>query len=226
MKFILQSQNPLFCINIMRFTNERIDHLVYAVPDLDEAIKDLEKKFGIAPVRGGQHKSQGTHNALVHLGNHRYLEILGVDKSNPQVPPPRWMGVDLITRPRLTRWAVTTIDLDKDVAYLREIDPLLGEVKGGNRKKPDGTKVFWKFSLPLPEPEVEVLPFIISWQGSQHPTDSLPAACKLIALRATHPTPFLIEPAIHALDVDIQMEAAAEASLTAVIETPNGIVEI
>ena len=52
----------------MRYTNERIDHLVYAVPDLEKAIKEIEKKFGIAPVKGGQHKSQGTHNALLNLG--------------------------------------------------------------------------------------------------------------------------------------------------------------
>lgn len=210
----------------MKYTNERIDHLVYAVPDLEKAIKDIEKKFGIAPVTGGQHKSQGTHNALVNLGNRRYLEILAVDKSNKKVKPPRWMGVDLISRPRLTRWAVSTNDLDRDVAFLTEVDPRLGEVKSGNRKKPDGSKVFWKFSLPLPAPEVEVLPFIINWQGSQHPTDSLPEGCKLIALKATHRTPFLIEGAIHALDVDIEIEAAEEASLTAIIETPNGVVEI
>ncbi|MCB0518880.1 MAG: VOC family protein [Lewinellaceae bacterium] len=210
----------------MRYTNERIDHLVYAVPDLDQAIKDIEKKFGIAPIKGGTHKSQGTHNALVHLGSRRYLEILAIDKSNKQVKPPHWMGLDLIGRPRLTRWAVSTNDLDKDVDFLTEIDPRLGEIKGGQRRRPDGTKLFWKFSLPLPAPEVEVLPFIINWQGSDHPTNTLPEGCNLIALKATHPTPFLIEPAIHALDVDIEIDTAVEVSLTAIIDTPNGVVEI
>ncbi|HFA48835.1 MAG TPA: VOC family protein [Bacteroidetes bacterium] len=207
-------------------TLENVDHIVYAVPNLEEAISDIEKKLGVAPEPGGRHKSLGTHNALVNLGNGCYLELIAADPDNTTFSGEHWMGIDLITQPTITRWAVKTNDLDRDIHYLREVDPRLGNIKGGTRKKPDGTKFIWKASMPLPAPKVEILPFIIDWKGREHPTKSLPDACKLIELRATHPTPYFMETAIHAMNVDIKLGVADEASITAVIESPNGVVEL
>ena len=207
-------------------TLDNVDHLVYAVPDLEKAIKAIEKKLGVAPVMGGQHRSQGTHNALVHLGKDTYLEIIAADPSNDTFSGQRWMGIDLITEPKITRWAVKSNRLDRDRAYLALVDPNLGELKGGARKKPNGKKLIWKATVTLPEPEVEVLPFVIDWKGAEHPTKDLPKVCKLIELRSNHPTPYLIETAVHSLNIDMKMGVADTASITAVIETPNGVVEL
>ncbi|HHM20676.1 MAG TPA: VOC family protein [Bacteroidetes bacterium] len=210
----------------MKLTLDRVDHLVYAVPDLDEAVKELEKKLGVAPVPGGKHRSQGTHNALVHLGNNSYLEIIAPDPDNTDFTGQRWMGIDLIDRPTITRWAVSTNDLDRDRAYLATIDPQLGGIKGGSRKRPDGTKLIWKATVVLPEPKVEVLPFVIDWKGTDHPARSLPQVCQLVELRGEHPTPWFIETAIHSLNVGMKMGVADEPAITAIIETPKGRVEL
>lgn len=207
-------------------TLDNVDHLVYAVPNLEKAIADLEKKLGVAPVMGGQHRSQGTHNALIHLGNSCYLEIIAPDPSNKDFSGQRWMGIDLVTTPKITRWAVKSNDLDRDSAYLSTVDPRLGELKGGSRKKPDGSKLFWKATVTLPTPEVEVLPFIIDWKGADHPTNSLPRVCKLIELHGMHPTPYMVEAAVHSLNVDMKMGVADPPYIRAVIETPNGLVEL
>ena len=207
-------------------TLDNVDHLVYAVPDLEEAIEDLEKKLGVAPVIGGKHKSQGTHNALVHLGRNAYLEIIAADPSNETFTGQRWMGIDLITEPKITRWAVKSNKLDRDSGYLATVDPRLGDLKGGARKKPNGKKLIWKATVTLPEPEVEVLPFCIDWKGAEHPTKELPQVCKLIELRGNHPTPWLIEAAVHSLNIDMKMGVEEEASIKAIIETPNGMVEL
>src|SRR5690606_9108273 len=114
--------------------------LAYAVPNLEKAVADLVKKLGVAPVMGGHHRSQGTHNALVHLGKGCYLEIIAPDPSNTDFSGQRWMGIDLVTSPKITRWAVKSNDLDRDAAYLATVDPRLGDLKGGSRKKPDGKK--------------------------------------------------------------------------------------
>ncbi len=207
-------------------TLDNVDHLVYAVPNLKKAVTELKKRLGVAPVMGGQHRSRGTHNALVHLGKGCYLEVIAPDPDNDTFSGQRWMGLDLISKPRITRWAVKSNNLNRDRAYLATVDPRLGDLKGGSRKKPDGSKLIWKASVTLPDPEVEVLPFVIDWKGVEHPTSSLPQTCNLVELRGTHPTPFLIETAIHSLNIDMKLGVADETSLTAVIETPNGIVEL
>lgn len=72
-----------------------IDHLVYAVPNLEKGIAEFENKFGIQATIGGKHLTKGTHNALINLGKYSYLEIIAVDPENWAIQQPRWMGVDL-----------------------------------------------------------------------------------------------------------------------------------
>jgi hypothetical protein len=55
---------------------KHIDHLVYAAPNLDSAIDDLEERFGVRATLGGQHPAFGTKNALMSLGTDVYLEII------------------------------------------------------------------------------------------------------------------------------------------------------
>jgi len=207
-------------------TLDHVDHFVYAVPNLEKAVSEIEKQFGVAPVAGGHHRSQGTHNALVHLGQNCYLEIIAPDPANDHFSGERWMGIDLITKPRITRWAVKSNDLDRDRAYLQTVDPKLGDIKGGARKKADGSKLIWKATVALPTPEIEVLPFVIDWKGADHPTISLPQVCQLMEVKGTHPTPFMIETAINSLNVDMKLEVGNDPAITAVIKTPNGIVEL
>ncbi|MEL6718114.1 MAG: VOC family protein, partial [Bacteroidota bacterium] len=75
---------------------QQLDHIVYAVPNLEEAINWFEENAGIQPVFGGYHTTQGTKNALLKIGAQCYLELLAVDKENKEIVSPRWMGIDLI----------------------------------------------------------------------------------------------------------------------------------
>jgi len=199
-----------------------IDHLVYCVPNLEKATKELSEKCGIPVVYGGQHLTKGTENTLLNLGNGAYLELLGVDAKNMDIAPLRWMGVDLIDGPTFTRWAIKTTDLDSDTAILKKANPLMGETFTGSRKKTDGSTLRWSMALPLASPKVEVLPFMVDWKDSVHPTASLQEGCTLVGLELMHPTPELVQPTITELNVDLVVKKGVTPTLKMILDTPNG----
>ena len=53
----------------------KLDHLIIAVSDLDEAEKNYKKIFGIDSVWRGEHKNLGTANVIFNFKN-TYFELL------------------------------------------------------------------------------------------------------------------------------------------------------
>lgn len=204
------------------------DHLVYTVPNLEAAIDDLEAKLGVRPVFGGYHDTQGTKNALINLDHGAYLEILAADDNNTAIPPPRWMGVDVLTKAQMTRWALKSADLPADSKILREYDAAMGTIFGGSRQTAGGGWLRWEMILPTATPEVEVIPFMVDWRRSDiHPHEALPdMGCSLVELCATHPEPELIIPVLEQLGAKLRVEKGTTAALRAKIECPFGIIEL
>ena len=54
---------------------EKLDHLIVAVSDIDEAEKNYSKVFGTGPVWRGEHAEYGTENSLFNFNN-TYFELL------------------------------------------------------------------------------------------------------------------------------------------------------
>jgi len=198
---------------------------VYAVPNLEEAILEFEKSSGVKPIFGGYHDTQGTKNALVNLSNGAYLELLAIDGSNLSIKGDRWMGVDLISEPKITRWALKTDNIQEDGKILQSSNPNMGNIKGGQRKMQNGKMLTWELTMPLATPEVEMIPFITDWKNSDaHPTDSLPELCTLIELELTHPEPNLYNDTLLKLGCKERVKKGDSPRISIKLKTPKGII--
>ncbi|WP_255452731.1 VOC family protein [Aquimarina sp. RZ0] len=202
--------------------------MVYAVSDLDSAVQEFEKKLGIQPIFGGYHTTQGTKNSLINLGNECYLELLAVDSRNAKAKPPRWMGVDVLTKDRITRFALKSNRLEADKELLKTYNPQMGIVAKGSRDITGESRLAWELTMPLATPEVDTIPFLIDWSSSQqHPSLYLPdMKCSLIKLYATHPNPEEIKVVYDSLNCQVPIKKHKEISLKMILGTPKGVIEL
>jgi len=139
----------------------RIDHLIYAAPDLTTAVADVEDRFGVRAQAGGKHDGLGTHNALLALGPLTYLEIIAPDPEQPRPVRPVPFGVDRVTSGGLVGWALACDDIDGTVAKARShgYDP--GDVIDGQRVRPAGTVLRWRATSNPPADTVVPVPHLL-----------------------------------------------------------------
>ena len=201
-----------------------IDHIIYAHPDLDAAVAEIENRFGVQAAGGGQHPGQGTHNQLVALGPRTYLEVVAPDPSQPEPPAPRPYGVEGVTEGRLVGWALACDDITGAVADARSqgFDP--GDVLGGQRLSSTGRLLRWR--LTRNALTAGVVPFLISWGETPHPAGDAPGGLVLLSLRVEHPRPQTLRAALTALGADVEVREAPAPALVAWIDGPHGEQEL
>ena len=204
----------------------RLDHLVYATPDLARGIAEIEKLTGIEPTPGGQHPGRGTHNALISLGDDIYLEIIGPDPDQPNPTRPRSFGIDDLTSPRLVTWAARATNLDGLRSAAATHGVALGPVRRGARLRPDGVQLAWHFTDPRTQVADGIVPFFIDWDSSPHPAGSAAQGAKLVDLRAEHPEAAEAVRMLAALGLPLPVTRAERPALVATIEGPRGRVEL
>lgn len=197
-----------------------IDHLIYASPDLDAAVTDLEGLLGVRAERGGQHPGLGTHNALLALGPRTYLEIIAPDPRQARPSMPRPFGVDGMTHPGLAAWALGCEDIDERVAHARRHGYEPGQVMDGQRTGPAGEVLRWRMTGN--GMAGGVIPFLITWGATDHPAGSAPFGLTLGSFHIEHPDPPAIAPVLAALRAGVEVRKAATPSLVARISTPAG----
>jgi hypothetical protein len=204
----------------------RIDHLVYATPDLDRGIDKIEKLLGVRATPGGQHPGRGTRNALVALRREVYLEIIGPDPEQPKPTQPRWAGLDNLAAPRLATWVARSDDLEQLVSAARQHGVQLGQVMAGSRRRQDGTPISWRFTDPSTVVADGIVPFFIDWGTTPHPARSAAPGATLVDLRAEHPDPESVRKILRHLRLDLPVQEGPSPALIARVEGGNGLVEL
>ncbi|HJN91911.1 MAG TPA: VOC family protein [Dehalococcoidia bacterium] len=207
-----------------------LDHLVYSVPDLVAAVDELAARLDVRPVFGGRHDGRGTHNALLALGEQRYLEIIARDPSQADAPTPLPHELDGLTAARLVTWAAradgdhASGDIERrcEAAIAAGVD--LGGVRPLSRALPSGSLLEWRLTG-RPAAGDGLVPFLIDWGLASHPSGGAPQGCQLEDLRATHPEPDRIAAMLATMGESLAVELGPVA-LVATIESPNGRVRL
>jgi len=204
----------------------RVDHFVYATPDLNRGVEEIEKLLGVRAIAGGRHPGRGTRNALVALGPTAYLEILAPD---PEQPPPqesRPFGLDGLKESKLVAWFVKGRDLERLRSEAVRKGVPLGEVKSGSRQRPDGVHLSWHYTDPSVRVADGIVPLFIDWGDSPHPAHTAAKGATLISLRAEHSDVRAVREMLRRLGIDLQVKEGQSPALIAVIEGPRGRVEL
>jgi hypothetical protein len=153
----------------------QIDHILIGVADLDRGIEELTKATGVRPVYGGKHP-RGTHNALLSLGGHRYLELIALQPGVDSVP-----GMDELrglAEPAPIGWAVAGSDMPKLRRDLEKARFATAKPNPGSRITPGGETLLWQTTQLTKE--VQGAPFFIVWaEGTPHPSTTSPSGCTL-----------------------------------------------
>ena len=142
-----------------------LDHVIFAVTDLDLAARELLEGHGLASLPGGRHPAWGTANRIVPMGG-SYLEL--VEVVDPQVAAHssfgRWVSAAPPDDGGFTPlgWAVRTDDL-------ASVCQRLGlSASGGSRQADDGRVLDWTLAGVEHAAAEPYVPFFIQW-GSETP---------------------------------------------------------
>jgi Glyoxalase-like domain len=204
----------------------RLDHLVYATPDLGVGIAAIDKRLGVRATPGGQHPGLGTRNALVALGPSNYLEIIGPDPAQPKPPGPLRFGIDDLKAPRIVTWVAKGTELEQVTRAAAEQGVKLGAVIPGSRRRPDGIVLAWRYTDPNTVVADRIVPFLIDWGTSPHPSATAPRGATLVDVRAEHPDADRVQKMLDALGLGLRVQKGAAPAIIATIDSPRGRVEL
>ncbi len=210
-----------------------LDHIVIAAASLQQGVEYLRERLGVDIPRGGFHRTMGTCNHLMQLGNDRYLELIAIDPAADAPTHPRWFGLDeakmrvaLASRPRLVTWVMNTPDIGRLAGSL-EFD--IGRLTALSRDN-----LRWEIALPDDGRLLAdgMLPYCIQWHSSPHPSRVMhDPGCRLLTITIHHNRPDWITARLAALGADhlVQIEGLPDSEspyLSAAIQTREGEIVI
>lgn len=200
----------------------KIDHLLWAVPHLAEAVEQFTSISGVRAKLGGQHPEHGTHNALLDIGNNQYLEIIAPDP-NAQKPLDEALRQAAFSRPRLLTFVARSNNLEE---VKQKVERQGFSAVGPYQSSREGDNEFLEWQLLSVEahPLGFSMPTFIDWQKTPHPAASAPSGCEMRSFKVLSHTPDLVKNCYRDFGLDVEVVASPVPGALAVLETPNGTV--
>ena len=194
-----------------------LDHIMCAVPDLEDSMAEIASITGIVPSNGGVHPGNGTRNALLGLSDSSYLEIIGPDKKQNLE---NTLGELLVSKNTsgIRAWAVAVSDLAAVANVAQGLGFRVRDRKEMSRKTPEGSLLEWELLFLDGGP---LLPFFIDWKGSEHPARKAPSGCGLSELSISAEEPKVYQELLNKLQLEVSI-SEGEPAISAIIRSPKG----
>lgn len=203
----------------------KLDHILWATPDLAEGTEQIAELLGVQPEVGGKHPGFGTRNSLLSLGDEVYLEIIAPDPEQ-DLKGNRGEQLAALDRPHLLTFAVRTFDMKR----VEELVSHAGlETQGAiamSRRHPEGRLLTWQVLRLDNHSWGDVMPFFIDWGDTNHPAQTTPEGCALLEFNISHPEPEALADVYKALAIEAPVLHSNVARLEAFLETPKGQVTL
>jgi hypothetical protein len=197
-----------------------LDHIILGCSDLDKGIEFVHDGTGVLPAMGGVHPGRGTRNALLSLGERRYLEIIAPDPAQTEIV--HFPQIRSMKDPRLIGWAVHPPDIAAVAKQLRENKVEFTGPADGSRKRPDGHVLNWK-TINLADDRHGLFPFFIEWStDSVHPSKDAPAKCTLDYFEILSADPQELAATLKRIGIDFPVQRSDKTRLQALISGPKG----
>jgi hypothetical protein len=210
----------------------QIDHIIWAVPDLDEGADYFEKMSGVKPIVGGVHPGRGTRNKLVSAGDNMYLEIIAPDPAQMPLDPvnkPVQAFADKISKmasPEVDMFAYSTTDLEAAAEAGRKLGLKVVGPTPGQRKTPDGVLIQWSHVDFIGHGFGQFIPFALNWLDSPHPSTTSPKGAVLSGVTVEHPRADELRKIYEALGVPAKVVQAAEPVIIVHLSSDKGPFEV
>ncbi len=199
-----------------------IDHIMYGTLGFDATLAEIERDWGVRLTIGGGHEDLGSINALADLGNGAYLEVLGPHPTRPVRDD--WRAFMAPLHHKLGFWAVGVTDIAAAVERAKAAGYDPGRVEHEERRRPDGLLLGWEMCWR--DDSDPVIPFLIDWGETPHPSVDSVKGLRLVSLRAEHPDPTEANRRLAAVGTALEVTAGPAPRLIAVLDTPRGRIEI
>ena len=224
-----------------------IDHLVVAARNLDEGVAWCEATLGLTPNAGGEHEKYGTHNRLFKIATPRYpmayFEIIAINpaaSAQKRNANKRWFDLDdpalqasIAQQPALIHFVVNTTDIQLARNTWKEQGLDIGPAVHAHRRTGKGM-LNWQITVRDDGQRLfdGTLPTLIQWGKPDaaepmrlHPRHSLPrSGVSLQNITVSHPSSEKLTKAFEAVHLkDIEV-SNGEATISAHLQTPKGLV--
>lgn len=120
----------------------RLDHLIIAVNDLDDAINNFAA-LGFTVRFGGVHASGATQNALIVFQDGTYLELMA-PTGEPAKPNTADYTFLFARGEGFAGFCLSSDDLTADAALIQAQGGNIGSISEGGRVRPDGVEMRWR----------------------------------------------------------------------------------
>jgi hypothetical protein len=198
-----------------------LDHVLWAVPDLDQGTALFAAATGVTPAKGGSHAGFGTRNQLAALGDQLYFEVISVDPAQKDFRR-RAQRIGAMTAPEMHTFGIRGSALEAYRDTARAMGLAASDPVQMSRIRDDGVKLEWR-SIYFDDPVWgDMIPFLIDWMGSPHPCEVAPKGLRMLEFAALHPRADELAAIYARLGVRVPVRRAVRPGFLLRLDTPRG----